>query len=126
VLDETFSPPPELDPVAALEEQLATGWEFDAEVVIDAPADAVAPRLPRSLGRLEPIDNATCRLTGSTSNPAWYAEQLAAIQVAYRITHGKEVQEAARAVGQRLLAAVPPGPHTAVRPGPAGGRARPH
>jgi predicted DNA-binding transcriptional regulator YafY len=126
VLDETFSPPPELDPVAALEEQLATGWEFEAEIIFDAPADAVARHLPRPLGRLELIDNTTSRLTGSTSNPVWYAEQLAAIPVAYRITRGKEVQEAARAVGQRLLAAVAPAQHRAVRPGPAGGRARPH
>lgn len=105
VLDETFSPPPELDPVAALEEQLAAGWEFQAEVIIDAPAEAVARCLPRALGRLEPIDAGTSRLTGSTSNPAWYAEQLAAIPAAYRITRGTEVREAARMIGQRLLAA---------------------
>ncbi|HEY7325964.1 MAG TPA: WYL domain-containing protein [Streptosporangiaceae bacterium] len=106
VLDETFISPPDLDPVAALEEQLAVGWEFQAEVIIEAPAAAVGRCVPRSLGRLEPIDGRTCRLTGSTSNPAWYAEQLAAIPVPYRIARGAEVQEAARAIGQRLLAAV--------------------
>lgn len=105
LLDETFSPPPDLDPVAALEEQLAVGWEFEAEVIIDAPAEAVARCVPRTLGRLEPIDAATSRLCGSTSNPAWYAEQLAAIPAEYRITHGPELQRAARAIGQRLLAA---------------------
>jgi predicted DNA-binding transcriptional regulator YafY len=123
VIDETFSPPPDLDPVAALEEQLAVGWEFQAEVIIEAPAEDVARCVPRSLGRLEPIDGSTSRLTGSTSNPAWYAEQLAAIPVPYRISRGAEVQEAARAIGQRLLAAV--AGRTTVRPGPAGGRARP-
>src|SRR5215469_14360708 len=88
VLDETFTAPPELDPVAALEEQLAVGWEFEAEILIDAPAEAVARCLPRALGRLEPVDAATSRLTGSTSNPAWYAEQLTSIPAAYRITRG--------------------------------------
>jgi predicted DNA-binding transcriptional regulator YafY len=105
VLGETFIPPPVLDPVAALEEQLAVGWEFDTEVIIDAPAEIVARCVPRSIGRLEPVDAASSRLTGSTSNPAWYAEQLAAIPAAYRIIRGPELREAARVVGHRLLAA---------------------
>ena len=105
ILEQTFSPPADLDPVAALEEQLAVGWEFEAEVIIDAPAEAVARCLPRALGRLEPVDAMTTRLTGSTSNPAWYAEQLAAIPAAYRITRGPELHEAARVIGQRLLTA---------------------
>lgn len=39
VLDETFTPPADLDPVAVLEENLAVGWEYDVEVVISAPAE---------------------------------------------------------------------------------------
>jgi predicted DNA-binding transcriptional regulator YafY len=42
VLDDTFSPPADLDPVAMLEEHLAVGWEYNVEVVIDAPVDTVA------------------------------------------------------------------------------------
>ncbi|MFI7701119.1 helix-turn-helix transcriptional regulator [Nonomuraea sp. NPDC049480] len=105
VLDDAFSPPTGLDPVAALEEHLAVGWEYDVEVVIDAPADAVARCLPRALGRLEPLDAGTTRLTGSTSNPVWYAEQLVVIPAAYRIVKCPEIQEAARLLGRRLLAA---------------------
>jgi predicted DNA-binding transcriptional regulator YafY len=104
-LEHTFEPPAELDPVAALEEHLAVGWEYDVEVLIDAPLDTVGRCLPRAAGRLEPIDGGGCRLVGSTSNPWWYAEQLAAIPASYRIVRGPEVQAAARAVGQRLLAA---------------------
>ena len=37
-LDETFEPPADLDPVAVLEEHLAVGWEYDVEVLIDAPS----------------------------------------------------------------------------------------
>src|SRR5215469_2461163 len=62
-LGETFSPPPELDPVAALEEQLAVGWEFATEVIVDAPADTIRRCVPRALGKLEAVDAATCRLT---------------------------------------------------------------
>ena len=105
VLDDVFSPPADLDPVAMLEEHLAVGWEYDVEVLIDAPVDTVARCLPRALGSLEPLDAGTSRLVGSTSNPRWYAEQLAAVPAAYRIVRCPQLQEAARALGQRLLAA---------------------
>ncbi|GAA3535820.1 WYL domain-containing protein [Nonomuraea rosea] len=105
VLDETFAPPPGLDPVAELERHLAVGWEYDTEVVIDAPLDAVARCLPRTLGLLEPLDAATTRLAGSTSNPIWYAEQLVLIRAPYRIVGCRELQEAAQTLGRRLLAA---------------------
>jgi predicted DNA-binding transcriptional regulator YafY len=105
LLDETFRPPSELDPVAMLEEHLAVGWEYDTEVVIDAPLDTVARCLPRVLGRLEPLDEGTTRLVGSTSNPVWYAEMLAGTPASYRIVGCAELQAAARVLGQRLLAA---------------------
>jgi predicted DNA-binding transcriptional regulator YafY len=105
VLDATFSPPAGLNPVATLEEHLAVGWEFDVEIIIDAPADSVARRLPPALGRLEQLDDGSTRLAGSTSNPAWYATQLAAMPASYRIVGSPEIQEAARVLGQRLLMA---------------------
>ena len=110
LLEEPFSPPAGLDPVAVLEEHLAVGWEYDVEVVIDAPLETVARCLPRALGRLEPLDAGGTRLVGSTSNPAWYAEHLAAIPASYRIVRCPELREAARVLGQRLLAAGSPGP----------------
>jgi predicted DNA-binding transcriptional regulator YafY len=106
VLDGTFTPPADLDPVAVLEEHLAVGWEYEVEVVIDAPRDTVARCLPRTTGQLEAVDARTTRLVGSTSNPVWYAEQLTAIPAPYRILRGPELQWAARLLGERLLAAV--------------------
>ncbi len=105
VLDDDFTPPADLDPVAVLEEHLAIGWEYDVEVVIDAPVEAVARCLPPALGRLEPIDADSSRLVGSTSNPWWYAERLAAVPASYRIVGGPELQQTARILGQRLLSA---------------------
>jgi hypothetical protein len=104
-LDDTFSPPSDIEPVAALEEHLAVGWEYDVEVVIDAPIDVAGQRLPRALGRLDAVDAQTTRLVGSTSNPEWYAAQLVAIPAPFRIVRGPEIQAAARALGQRLLTA---------------------
>ena len=108
LLDDSFSPPAGLDPVAVLDEHLAVGWEYDVEVLIDAPLDTVTRYLPRALGRLEPLDAEGTRLVGSTSNPVWYAEQLAAIRAAYRIVRCPELREAARVLGRRLLAAGSP------------------
>jgi predicted DNA-binding transcriptional regulator YafY len=104
VLDAGFRPPADLDPVAALEEHLAVGWEHPVEVVIEAPLDRVA-WLPRRLGRLEAVDDQTTRLTGSTSNPASYAEGLALLPVPFRVVAGDEVRDAVRELGRRLLAA---------------------
>ncbi len=109
VLDGTFRPPADLtDPVAALEEHLAVGWEYDVEVVIDAPVDTVKRCVPRNVGRLEPLADGSTRLEGSTSNPWWYAEQLTGIPASYRIVRCPELQEAARVLGERLLAAGQP------------------
>lgn len=107
-LDGTFSPPADLDAVATLESHLAVGWEYDVEVVIDAPFDEVARFVSRAIGVLAPLDAKTSRLVGSTSNPWWYAEQLARIPASYRIVRCLEVQQAARKVGARLLAAADP------------------
>jgi predicted DNA-binding transcriptional regulator YafY len=105
VLDGTFVPPADLDPVAVLEEHLAAGWEYEVEVVIDAPEQTVARCVSRVMGLLEPLDAHTTRLAGSTSNPVWYAEQLAVLPASYRIVRCPELQEAARVIGQRMLAA---------------------
>ncbi|MEV4142941.1 WYL domain-containing protein [Amycolatopsis sp. NPDC049691] len=103
--DGTFEPPRDLDPVATVEDHLAVGWEYDVEVVIDAPLDLVGRCLARAVGKLARVDDGTTRLTGSTSNPAWYAEQLARIPAPFRIVRCREVREAVRVLGQRLLAA---------------------
>jgi predicted DNA-binding transcriptional regulator YafY len=105
VLDDGFEPPAGLDPVAELEEHLAAGWEFTADVTVDAALDEVRPWLPRALGRLEPLGDTSCRLTGTTSNPWWYAQQLVLLPGPYRIAGGPELQHCARALGERLRAA---------------------
>ncbi len=91
--------------MARLEEHLAAGWEFDVEVIVDAPLAAVAACLPRTLGQLSEVDERTTRLVGSTSNPYWYAEQLARIPGPFRIVRCAEVRELTRRLGRRLQAA---------------------
>jgi predicted DNA-binding transcriptional regulator YafY len=103
VLDETFEPPADLDPVALLEENLATGWEYATEVEIDAPLEDVARWVSPALGRLTAVDERTTRLVGSTSNPWWYAEQLVRTPAPYRVIGCPELRETTRALGRRLL-----------------------
>jgi predicted DNA-binding transcriptional regulator YafY len=105
VLDGTFSPPADIDSVRMLEDHLAVGWDYEVEVVIDAPLERVGRCLPRAIGRLAALDATTTLLTGTTENPVWYAERLAAIPASFRVVKCPEVKEAVRALGQRLLSA---------------------
>ncbi|MFF4564451.1 helix-turn-helix transcriptional regulator [Streptomyces sp. NPDC001435] len=104
-LDTTFTPPTGLDPLETLEEHLSQGWTYEVEVVVDAPADRVARLLPRSLGRPEPLADGTTRLLATTDEPDWYVRQLTALDVPFRIVRPRELREAARELGRRLLTA---------------------
>ncbi|MFI5909973.1 helix-turn-helix transcriptional regulator [Dactylosporangium sp. NPDC051541] len=102
VLHTTFEPPPPFDPLAALEEQLATGWDYAVNVLVEAPYAAAAERVPRSLGRLEPAGTSRCRLIATTGDPNWYAQQLAAFPVPIHVEGGPELRAAVAAIGRRL------------------------
>lgn len=105
VLDEHFEPPAQLDPVTALEENLATGWEYPTEVVIQTTPERLQRWIPRSIGKIEAIDQDTSRLTGTTSTPDWYAEILAGIPVPFRVIEGPQLRAAVQQLGERMLAA---------------------
>ncbi len=106
VLDDTFTPPDEVDAVQLLEEHLAEGWRYDVEVVIDAPLETVAGWIRRNLGRLEVIDDDHTRLIGSTDEPDWYAEHLAQVRAPFHVVGPPELRDAVRELGNRLLEAV--------------------
>lgn len=103
-----FEPPDDLDPVAALEENLGTGWDFPARVVFDAPMAEVGPWIRPPMGRLQPWGDG-CVLIGSTSNPAMYAQEwLATVPFAFRVDGGDELRAAVMAVATRFTAALAP------------------
>ncbi|MEU2561012.1 WYL domain-containing protein [Streptomyces longispororuber] len=106
----TFAPPDGLDPVAVLEENLGTGWEYRTRVVFDAPLSEVAPWIRPPMGRLEASGD-RCVLTGSTGTPDMYAEKwLARMPFAFRVEGGPELRAAVAAVAARFAAAVNSGP----------------
>ncbi|RVX40368.1 transcriptional regulator [Nonomuraea polychroma] len=113
-----FEPPDGLDPVAALEENLGTGWEFATRVVFDAPLTEVAPWIRPPMGRLERSGNG-CVLVGSTSNPAMYAQEwLPAVPFPFRVEGGPELRAAVATLASRLAAALAGLPTDEVTPGP--------
>jgi predicted DNA-binding transcriptional regulator YafY len=101
-----FKPPDGLDPIAAVEENLGTGWEFATRVVFEAPLAEVAPWIRPPMGRLEPLADG-CVLVGSTRNPAMYAQEwLANVPVAFHVDGGKELRAAVATLASRFAAAV--------------------
>ena len=101
-----FEPPEGLDPVAALEENLGTGWEFPTRVVFSSPLAKVAPYIRPPMGRLEPLE-AGCVLVGSTSNPTMYAQEwLANVPFDFRVEGGPELRDAIAALAARMTAAL--------------------
>ena len=109
----TFEPPPDLDPVAVLEEHLGAGWDYPTRVVFAAPPAEVAPWIRPPMGRLEPLGEDSCVLVGTTRNTAMYAQEwLAAIPLPFRVEGGEELRAAMTSLAVRLGAAIadpPPG-----------------
>jgi predicted DNA-binding transcriptional regulator YafY len=108
VLDRTFEPPPDLDPLTAVEEQLSMGWRHDVEVLIEAPIERCRHWMPRSFGRLEAVDDQTTRLVSSTDEPEWFAAQLAELPDPFHVVGSPALREAMTELARRLTAAAGP------------------
>jgi predicted DNA-binding transcriptional regulator YafY len=105
-LADEFDAPDDLDPVAALEENLGLGWEFPTRVLFDAPLAKVARWVRPPMGRLEPSGDG-CVLVGSTSNPTMYAQEwLATSPFAFRVEGGPELRAAMATLAGRIAAAL--------------------
>lgn len=106
VATERFTPPAEIDPVAALEEHLGRGWRYPTAVLVHAPRQEVAPWVGGSWGEITDHPQG-CLLRGTTQNPAMYAgEYLARLPFAFTVLEGPELAEAVRELAGRLAAAV--------------------
>ena len=106
VLDETFEPPKDLDPIAELEDHLGSGWEHEVVVEIDAPAHVARQYLRATMGRVEEVDEHSCRLRGSTNEPREYVWGLGRMPFAFRV-HGEPFERAAREIAEQFAAAAP-------------------
>jgi predicted DNA-binding transcriptional regulator YafY len=102
---ETFEAP-DIDPVRTLEEQLSQGWAHEIEVVVDAPRREVARWIPRTIGRLEVIDETHTRLVASTDEPDWYAAMLAFVRAPFHVIKPPELRDEVLAISRRMAGAV--------------------
>ncbi|PFG15853.1 putative DNA-binding transcriptional regulator YafY [Propionicimonas paludicola] len=109
VREQTFEPPSDLDPVAELERNFASGYSYPVEVVIEAPIDELT-ELSRTVGELSSIDESHTRLIATTGDPAYYAEILAGISHPFTVVRGPELAAAVVALGERLVRAGRPTP----------------
>lgn len=107
VLPERIVVPEDLDAVALLEEHLGAHREHSTSVLFEAPIDRVRPFVSAPMGRLEVVDDDSCRLVGSTSNPAMYAgEWLAWMPLVFRIEGDEALRAAAGDVAAKMARAV--------------------
>jgi len=104
-LPDTFTPPHDLDALRTLEDHLSQGWTHSVDVLVDAAIDETSRWVPRSLARLEAVDDGRTRLRATTDDPDWYARRLAAIPAPFRVLGSPQLQRATAALGQRLAEA---------------------
>ena len=109
-LADHVEPPEGIDPVALVEAQLGSGWQYRTRVVFDRPIEEVQPWISAPMGKLEPAaDGTSCVLTGSTRNPQMYAgEWLAGVPFPFVVTDGPELVNAVDTLAQRFAAAITP------------------
>ena len=107
MLAEAFTPPEDLDPFRALEEQMSQGWAHAVDVAIHAALEEVRPGGYRGAsGRPHRPRTDGTRLLGTTENLYWYASKIAELPVPYKVVGGPEIREAVRNLAQRLADAV--------------------
>lgn len=98
-------PPPGFDPEAHVVAMLATlPWAWEVEVRLAAPLDAVAARMPATLGRLEPDGDGT-RLRLRADSLEWAAGQLAGLGADFEVVRPDELRPQLERLAARLRAA---------------------
>lgn len=91
--------PPEADLVAYVTRgRMAALWNYRARVIVDAPADTVAARIPTGIWTVEPIDSTTTALQAGAQTPELLAAYyLGALNLDFHIDVDHNPQLAATA-----------------------------
>ena len=80
-------------------------WDFHARVLIHAPAQLVAARLPPSAGTVTPVDESSCALQTGSDDPAALLRHLSALDLDFSVAETPELADEARRLGERLMRA---------------------
>ncbi|WP_059010676.1 helix-turn-helix transcriptional regulator [Streptomyces specialis] len=95
-------PLPDEDVAAYVSRGVATApWRYRARVVLHAPAEAVAERLPPWVGTVEAVDERTCVLRTGADRPETMAEWLSVLGVDFDASAEPELADALRRLADR-------------------------
>jgi predicted DNA-binding transcriptional regulator YafY len=79
-----------------------TPSRFEASVILHAPADQMARRVPYYGGTIEPIDERTCRYQTGDDDLRWLAIRIAMLDVDFEVDGPPELRERLGALADRL------------------------
>lgn len=88
--------------------RMAALWNYRARVVVDAPVETVAARIPTGTWIVEPLDAHTSWLDAGAHSPELLAVYLGALGLDFHIEpeHAPELAQAARDLAERYATAV--------------------
>ena len=75
---------------------------FEARITLHAGANEVTSRVPRHWGRIEPIDERSCRFRTGDDDLRWLAIRIAMLDVDFEVDGPPELREQLRAMADRL------------------------
>lgn len=89
--------------------RMAALWDYRARVVVDAPAETVAARIPTGIWTVEPRDTRTSHLEAGAHSPELLAAYLGTLGLDFHIdpTQNPDLAHAASALANRYTASLP-------------------
>jgi predicted DNA-binding transcriptional regulator YafY len=97
---------PAKDAAAYVEQSISrTPNRFEASVILHAPAEEIAGRVPYYWGTIEPIDERTCRYRSGDDDLGWLAIRIAMLDVDFEVHEPPELGERLQALAERLARA---------------------
>jgi len=97
-------PEPGFDPVDHVVRMLASlPWAWEIEVLLDAPVEEIAARIPATMAELEP-DGSRTRLTLRSDSLEWAAGALAGLGADFEVVRPDELRKHLAELAARLLA----------------------
>ena len=82
-------------------------WAWEIEVLLDAPVEEIAARIPATMAELEP-DGGRTRLTMRSDSLEWAAGTLAGLGADFEVVRPDELREHLAQLAARLLAGSQP------------------
>jgi predicted DNA-binding transcriptional regulator YafY len=86
----------------------AASWRYRATVVVHAPAERIAERLPVAVGTVVAIDETTCSLSTGSDSAEMMAAWLGMLDADFEVIDSPELAEALRRLSARFAAAAGP------------------